>query len=86
MLYEIKQLEWEKEEVVAPDIIEKYKSYTSICSFEIEKVINDKWYYHYCFDEYYDDGSGSCKGLNDGKAKCEEIWEEKLKKCLVEKG
>ncbi len=37
MLYEIKPLEWEKEEVVAPDIIKKYKSCTSICDFELKK-------------------------------------------------
>jgi len=85
MLYEIKPLEWWKMDHGYSDIAEQYKSYTAICEFKIEKWASGDWAYRYCFDEYHDDGSGMCEDLNDGKAKCEKIWTERLKKCLIER-
>ena len=85
MLYEIKPLKWKKVKHDYPDVLELYKSHTPICFFKIEKMITGTWYYDYCFDEYYDDGMGSCEGLEDGKIKCEKIWMKKLKKCLIKK-
>lgn len=84
MLYRIKPLEWEKVDHDYPDICELYEAHTAICKFDIEKWASGDWAYRYCFDEYYDDGGGPCKSLEDGKAKCEKIWIDRLKKCLVE--
>ena len=82
--YRIKPLEWEKDNDHGwSDVLEYYESTTPICAFEIKKMISGGWYYDFCFDEYYDDGMGTCKDLEDGKAICEKIWEDKLKKCLI---
>ncbi len=87
MLYKIKPLEWKNrsDDIIAPDLHELHESRTSISRFSVEKWISGNWAYSYCFDEYYDDGSGMCKDPEDGKAKCEKIWTERLKKCLIEK-
>jgi len=85
ILYEIKPLEWEKVDHTYVDIAEKYRAYTPICSFVIEKWASGDWAYRYCFTEYYDDGGGMCKDLEDGKTKCGKIWTERIKKCLIKK-
>ena len=84
MLYRIKPLVWEKLESVAPDLKENHEAHTAFCSFKVEQWASGDWAYRYCFDEYYDEGRGGCKNLEDGKAKCEKIWIDKLKKCLIE--
>jgi hypothetical protein len=85
MLYEIKPLRWKKRESSWTDVIEVYESCTPVCCFEIIKYLSGDWSYKYCFSEYYDDGGSLCKDLEDGKAKCEKIWTERIKKCLIEK-
>lgn len=84
-MYKIKPLEWEELEDIAPDLEKQYKSHTPICRFKIEKWASGDWAYRYCFDEYHDDGGNMCEDLNDGKAKCEKIWTERLRKCLIER-
>lgn len=83
VMYKIKQLEWEELEVSATDLEKQYEACTPICRFEIEKWASGDWAYRYCFDEYYDDGMSSCRDLEDGKAICEKIWTERIKKCLI---
>jgi len=85
ILYKIKPLEWKKIDHNYPDIAEKYEAHTAISVFVIEKWASGDWACRHCFDEYYDDGGGLCKDLEDGKAICEKIWAERIKKCLIEK-
>lgn len=88
MLYRIKPLEWKNRtnEIVETDLVELHEAKSPVCTFGIQKMKSEDWFYHFCFDEYYDDGGGSCENLEDGKAKCEKIWVDKLKKCLITKG
>ncbi|KKM89360.1 hypothetical protein LCGC14_1249500 [marine sediment metagenome] len=81
--YRIKPLEWEKEDEVGSDLCEKHEALTPIAGFRVEQWQSGDWAYHFCFDEYYDDGGGMCESLEDGKSICEKIWEDKLKKCLI---
>ncbi len=87
MGYRIKPLEWidGTDEIVATDLSEIHESSTPIGTFDVQKMQSGDWYYRFCFDEYYDDGSGSCENLSDGKNICEKIWENKLKQCLIKK-
>lgn len=87
-MYKIKPLEWEIVEHEYPDVEELYECSTPICTFKIESYMDKEskihWHLRYCFDEYHDDGYDGCKDFADGKNKCEKMWVDRLKKCLIE--
>jgi hypothetical protein len=87
-VYKIKPLEWKVVEHDYPDVEELYESITPICIFKIESYADREgniwWGYHYCFDEYHDDGGDECLNFQDGKNICEKIWTDRLKDCLIE--
>jgi hypothetical protein len=87
-MYKIKPLKWEEDKESAnkkkwDDINALHEAFTPIAVFEIEQWASGDWAYSWCFCEYYDQGGDLCESLEDGKAKCEKIWVEKLEKCLI---
>ena len=81
MNYRIRPLEWIKknEEVIAAvNLRQLHESNTPISKFIVEQWASGPYAYE------YDGGGGHCESIEGGKSICEKIWEDKLKKCLIE--
>ena len=75
-LYRIKPLEWEDYE--DSDGLDSARA-PSIFS-EIYVIQDEPGVFHwrYCVDEYYDEGSESCESIEDGKAKAQAWYLNRL--------
>ena len=62
MLYAIKRLEWKP----------CCGGFLAKTIFGTIRVFREEW--SYCFDEYYDEGSEICHGIDDGKIKAEQFY------------
>lgn len=43
-----------------------------------------KWFWSYCFDEYYNEGYEECRTRKEGKEKAEALYVERIKQALEE--
>jgi len=86
MNYKIKPLEWEYEDIsgIYDDLEGEWSAYNVFGCFFIKKYKDKDELLVSCVfygsdRTYYDANS-----LEDGKRICEKIWEDRLKKCLIE--
>lgn len=82
-VYRIKPLVWEgRPRDKFGD--EYYRASVPFGSFSVQHTPERGWRWEYCFDEYYDEDSNECDGLEDGKALAQSHWESRIKQALEE--
>lgn len=79
--YAIKPLEWIK-------TIHNSGKWTQTVFGKMSVIEDDggDWRWSWCFDEFYDYGSEECEGIEDGIAKAETFYLERIKQALLEVG
>lgn len=85
-LYRIKPLEWEGNDPklegdkvrVTTIFGSMYVGYTMLPHEGEYYLPGEHWVWGYCFDEYYDEAEHDCDSLEDGKAKAEAHYRERL--------
>lgn len=78
--YTIRPLEWDDKELI--EEFDSISAPTCFGNYRVEKT-EDGFRWSYCFDEYYDEGYSECDSAEDGKAKAEAHWFERLSGCLL---
>ena len=77
-IYTIKPLCWEHKEIEDANLLEYWEVKNRLFNCRVERG-RDKhgaiyWWYKWEIHEYYDEDSGFCDNLEDGKRICEEVW------------
>ena len=75
--YQIKKLKWKKLN------FNWYRAINAFGSYNVEEGRNNKFYWSYIFQEYYDEEGFNCKSIEDGKQKAERDWIKRLEKVLI---
>lgn len=79
--YRIKPLEWERQKhgggIAAYCVLGDFKVYKS--EGEDGKF---KWFWSYCFDEYFNEGYEECRTMKEGRQKAEALYIERIKQAL----
>ena len=83
-MYKIKPLEWVYENTTEKytDVEKQWSAYTEFAYFRIDKYRNDDELLtscSFCRDWWYE----TFTDLEEAKKYCENVWRDKLKKCLI---
>jgi len=78
--YRIKPLDWNEDRFGGLSAQTPFGALRVFCHDEN----TDEWRWSYCFDEYYDEDESECDGKDDGKAKAEEFWIDRISGVLVD--
>jgi hypothetical protein len=75
-------LEWKLNWGPDEDGDENHVAETPFGSIYVERS-EGRWKWRYCFDEYYDEQTSECDGLEDGKRLAQDFWDERVQPILA---
>jgi len=61
---------------------ESHTASTPFGGYSVEKQ-EGRWKWAYCFDEYYDEDTSECDGLDHGKQLAQAHWDERVQEILA---
>jgi hypothetical protein len=79
----VKPLKWECHREAGHPDGEWWTAWTVLGTMDVRERESGEYRWSYCFDEYYDEDSHSCRDADDGKALAEAYYQQWLSPAFV---